>query len=83
MHNSPYYDCQIRYVDNYGAEHQTILPYMPYSFIPVGGEVRIAYNPEDFDDIALVEATFMKTPEHVQMMEEKGYRVTEYGFKKL
>ena len=44
--------------------------------VPVGGKVEIAYNPKKPDKALLVSPLFMKTPEYIALMAEKGYSYT-------
>lgn len=74
-----YYECKVKYMDLYGTERSAIID-LPYHNIPVGGELKIAYSPEDFSKVYFVEALFMNTPEYIKMMEEKGYERTRHGF---
>lgn len=78
-----YCDCKIKYLDGYMREHETTIR-LPHSTvaIPIGGEIKIRYNPEKFDDIDLVERTYMNTPEYIEKMEKAGFVRTRYGFER-
>ncbi len=76
-----YYECAISYLDAYGNERKATID-MYYSDIPVGGEIKIAYDPEDFTKVYLAKALFMNTPEYIQMMKNKGFVKTPDGFER-
>lgn len=67
-----YYECQLTYLDTYGNDRNAVIG-LPYNFVPEGGELKIAYNPEDYEEVYFVEALFMNTPEYIEYMEENGY----------
>ena len=67
-----YYECQVKYLDTYGNDRNASID-LYYNYIPVGGELKIAYNPEDYEEVYFVEALFMNTPEYIEYMEENGY----------
>ena len=71
--------CHLVYVDNYVTEHKAILV-LPYDDVPVGGQIRIAYNPNDFADVVFIQALYMDTPEYIAAMEAKGFRRVDDGF---
>ena len=67
-----YYECQIKYLDTYGNDRSTSID-LYYNYVPVGGELKIAYNPENYEEVYFVEALFMNTPEYIEYMENNGY----------
>ena len=67
-----YYECQLTYLDTYGNDRSAVIG-LPYNFVPVGGELKIAYNPENYEEVYFVEALFMNTPEYIEYMENNGY----------
>ena len=75
-----YYNrCYLTYLDSYGNEQKAILD-LPYDCVPVGGEIKIAYNPENHEEVYFVEALYMHTPEYIERMEKLGYeRIIEDG----
>ena len=67
-----YYECQIKYLDTYGNDKNASID-LYYNYVPVGGELKIAYNPENYEEVYFVEALFMNTPEYIEYMENNGY----------
>lgn len=67
-----YYECQIKYLDTYGNDRNALID-LYYNYVPVGGELKIAYNPENYEEVYFVEALFMNTPEYIEYMENNGY----------
>lgn len=67
-----YYECQIKYLDTYGNERNASID-LYYNYVPMGGELKIAYNPENYEEVYFVEALFMNTPEYIEYMEENGH----------
>ena len=67
-----YYECRVKYLDTYGNDRSASID-LYYNYIPVGGELKIAYNPKNYKEVYFVEALFMNTPEYIEYMEENGY----------
>ena len=71
--------CDITYTTQDGSEYQSVL-FLPYDYVPVGGQVRIAYNPKKPNKVVFSRATFMESPEYIAQMEEKGFTFTGDSF---
>ena len=75
------YQCTISFAYDYGREHRTVIE-LPFSVVPVpvGGKIKIKTNPDNMNEIILLERTYMESEEYRRAMLARGYVKTEYGY---
>lgn len=76
------YCCDLRYIAQDGKEYQSYLelPCDAFEIVPVGGKVRITYNPRNPKRAIFVQTLFMRSPEYIAAMEAKGYKYIDGAF---
>ena len=75
--------CEVSYTISDGTAHKGVIFINDIGVdVPIGGKVRIAYNPKKPNKAYLSNLLYMQTPEYIALMEANGFTYTGNSFVK-